>query len=60
MVGTTILPTIANEVTGATTDTNVTGASITITNLMPLFFALGIMAGGIAVAVGGLQDAGLM
>ena len=65
LVGVTLLPTIANEVQGVlTNDTpggvNVTGAAATITSLTTLFFALGIVSAGIAIAVGGLQESGLM
>ncbi len=73
LVGVTILPTIADEVRGGlcpgvgsnttycnTTGTNITGASNTVTGLITLFFALGVMSAGIAIAVGGLKDAGLM
>ena len=40
--------------------TNITGAASTILGLTPLFFALGIMAAGVALAVGGLKNAGLV
>ena len=40
--------------------TNVTGAAGTILNLTTLFFALGIMAAGVALAVGGLRNAGII
>ena len=39
---------------------NLTGAAGTILTLTPLFFALGIMAAGVALAVGGLRNAGLV
>ena len=39
---------------------NLTGAALTILNLTPLFFALGIMSAGVALAVGGLRNAGLV
>jgi uncharacterized membrane protein YhaH (DUF805 family) len=60
LVGVSILPTVANEVKSATNNANVTGATSTVTDLVTLFFALGVMAAGISVAVGGLRDAGLM
>ncbi len=39
---------------------NLTGAAGTILGLVPLFFALGIMSAGVALAVGGLRNAGLV
>ncbi len=39
---------------------NLTGATATILGLTPLFFALGIMSAGVALAVGGLRNAGLV
>ena len=39
---------------------NLTGATATILALTPLFFALGIMSAGVALAVGGLRNAGIM
>jgi len=38
----------------------VNGAAGTILGLTPLFFALGIMAAGVALTVGGLKNAGVM
>ncbi len=65
LVGTTLMPEIANQINGAlfhnsTTRTNVTGASATILGLVTLFFALGVMAIGVSVAVQGLKEAGIM
>jgi hypothetical protein len=67
LVGVSILPTVANEAKGAVSNSsggtdgvNVTGASKTVTDLIPLFYAIGVMSAGIAVAVGGLKDAGIM
>jgi len=60
LVGVTILPTVANEVKGAQNNANVSGAANTVTGLVTLFFALGVMSAGISIAVGGLRDAGLM
>ena len=39
---------------------NLTGATATILQLSPLFFSLGIMSAGVAIAVGGLRNAGVM
>lgn len=68
LVGVNLLPSIANAVQSAvyyypnnsTGATNVTGASIAITQLVTVFFALGIMAAGVSLAVGGLQQAGIL
>jgi len=54
-----LIGTVADEVKAAQ-DGNVTGAASTILGLTPLFFALGIMAAGVALAVGGLRNAGLV
>lgn len=60
LVGVNLLPTIANEVVGAQNNANVTGAANTIVGLTTIFFALGIMAAGVSLAVGGLRSAGLV
>lgn len=67
VVGVNLLPPIADAVwgtqhnsTGGTTGINVTGTAATIVNLVPLFFALGIMSAGVAITVGGLRNAGVM
>ena len=59
IVGVSLLPTVAQEVDKAQSG-NVTGAASTILGLVPLFFALGIMSAGVALAVGGLRNAGLV
>jgi hypothetical protein len=59
LVGVNLLPTIANAVVGAQTG-NVTGAASTIVGLTTIFYALGIMSAGVALAVGGLRSAGVM
>ena len=41
-------------------DTNVTGSTGTILGLSIIFFALGVMSAGVALAVGGLRNAGLV
>jgi len=66
LVGVSLLPTIGTEVAKARSNNagganpNLTGAADTVTNLITLFFALGVMSSGIAIAVGGLRDAGIM
>ncbi len=60
LIGVNLLPTVANEVAAAQANNNVTGAASTIVGLTTIFFALGIMAAGVALAVGGLRNAGLV
>lgn len=67
LIGVNLLPSVADQIfsathnsTGGTEGVNVTGASLTIVNLVPLFFALGVMSAGIALTVGGLRSAGVM
>lgn len=59
LVGVTLLPTVADEVTAAQGG-NVTGASSTLLDLTVIFFALGVMSAGVIVAVGGLRKAGIV
>ena len=59
LVGVNLIPTVADEITDAQAG-NVTGASSTILGLTTIFFALGIMAAGVSLAVGGLRNAGLV
>ena len=59
IIGVNLIGTIADEVTAAQAG-NVTGAASTILGLTPLFFALGIMSAGVALAVGGLRNAGIV
>ncbi len=59
IIGVNLIGTIADEVNSAQAG-NVTGAASTILGLTPLFFALGIMSAGVALAVGGLRNAGLV
>jgi len=49
---------LANQAMNATTE--LTSAASTITNLVPMFFALGIMVAGVSLAIGGLRNAGLI
>jgi hypothetical protein len=67
VIGANLIGPVANGVymaqTGngsATGVSNVTGASGTILGLTTLFFALGIMTAGVALAVGGLRNAGMV
>ena len=65
LVGVNLIPSIADSVFEARfavngTATNVTGAASTVLGLTTLFFALGIMAAGVSLAVGGLRNAGIL
>lgn len=57
LVGINLAPTIANEVAGVT---NISGAALTLMNLVPLFFILTILSAGIRAAVVALADIGLI
>jgi len=59
LVGVNLIPSVADQVVAATTG-NVTGSAASILTLVTLFFALGIMIAGVNIAVGGLQDVGLV
>lgn len=59
LVGVNLLPTVADQVVAAQSG-NVTGAASTIVGLTTIFYALGIMAAGVSLAVGGLRNAGLV
>lgn len=59
LVGVNLLPTIADQIVAAQAG-NVTGAASTILGLTIIFYALGIMAAGVALAVGGLRNAGVL
>jgi len=59
LVGVNLIPTVADEIDAAQ-DGNVTGAASTVLGLTTIFFALGIMAAGVSLAVGGLRNAGLV
>ena len=66
LVGVTLIPVLADQVifaqegNNASTVTNVTGAASTLIGLTTLFFAIGIMAAGIDMAMRGLKNAGLV
>ena len=59
IVGVNLIPTVADQVVAAQAG-NVTGSASTMLGLVTLFFALGIMIAGVNIAVGGLQDVGLI
>ncbi len=59
LIGVNLIPSVADQVVAAQSG-NVTGSASTILGLVTLFFALGIMIAGVNIAVGGLQDVGLI
>jgi len=59
VVGTSLMPVVANSVSAAQTG-NVTGAASTIVGLVTLFYALGLMSTGVSISVSGLRQAGIM
>lgn len=59
LVGTALLPTVANQVVAAQTG-NVTGAASTLVGLTTLFYALAISTAAIGIAAQGLRNSGLM
>ena len=59
LIGTNLIGPVADNVVSAQGG-NVTGSSDTILGLVTLFFALAIMVAGVNIAVGGLQDVGLI
>ena len=60
LIGVNLIGPVADQVFFSTNASNVTGAAATILDLVTLFFALGIMVAGVNIAVGGLQDVGLI
>ena len=60
LVGTSLLPTVAQQVGTAQADGNVTGAADTLVGLTTLFFALAIATSAIAIASIGLRNSGMM
>ena len=58
LVGTALLPTVANQVVGAQTG-NVTGAASTLVGLTTLFYALAVATAAISIAVAGLRTVGM-
>lgn len=59
LVGVNLMPTVANQVVAAQGG-NVTGAADAILGLTTTFYALGIMASSVSLAVSGLRQAGLV
>ena len=66
LIGVTLAPIVADSVWTATHNTtgtaanNVTGATLSLVNLVTLFYCIGVMTAGLGVAVQGLKQAGLV
>jgi hypothetical protein len=67
LIGVNLIPTVANSIVDAQYGTNlstqngsVTGTAGTLLDLTTLFFAIGVMAAGVSLGVGGLRNAGLL
>ena len=60
LVGTSLLPTVAQQVGTAQADGNVTGAADTLVGLTTLFYSLSIATAAIAIATVGLRNSGMM
>ena len=60
LVGTSLAPTVAQQVGAAQGDPNVTGAADTLLGLTTLFYALAIATSAIGIAAIGLRNAGML
>ena len=66
LIGVNLIPSVADSIhtakfgDNASTLTNVTGTSATLIDLVVIFFAIGVMSSGVALAVGGLKNAGML
>ena len=60
LVGTSLAPTVAQQVGIAQNDTNITGAADTLLGLTTLFYCLAIATSAIGIAAIGLKNSGLM
>jgi len=60
LIGVNLISNVQKQISQMNNVGNITGAADTILGLTPLFFALGIMGAGIALAVGGLRRGGLI
>jgi len=59
LVGVNLIPIVADQIVAAQAG-NVTGAASTILGLTTIFYALGIMSAGVALAVTGMRNAGMV
>lgn len=60
LVGTSLAPTVAQQVATAQADGNITGASDTLLGLTTLFYNLSVASSAIGIAASGLRNSGLM
>lgn len=60
LVGTSLAPTVAQQVGLAQADGNITGAADTLLGLTTLFYCLAISTAAIGIAAQGLRSSGLM
>ena len=60
LVGTSLAPTVAQQVGTAQVDGNITGAADTLLGLTTLFYCLAIATAAIGIAALGLRNSGLM
>lgn len=60
IIGVALTPAVANSVTGAWNNTNVSSAGQTIVQLVTLFWSLAIVSIGIAITAQGLKAAGIL
>ena len=58
IIGANLIGPVAMQI--QTAKLNTTATVDTVLDLVPLFFALGIMSAGVAITVGGLRNAGVM
>jgi len=62
VVGANLLTFTADQIYqyGNASSSNVTGTSFTMLTMIPIFFALGVMSGGVAICIISLRNAGIM
>ena len=60
LVGTSLAPTVAQQVGTAQADGNITGASDTLLGLTTLFYCLAIATAAIGIAAVGLRNSGMI
>ena len=60
LVGTSLAPTVAQQVGTAQADGNITGASDTLIGLTTLFYCLAIATAAIGLAAVGLRNSGMI
>lgn len=60
LVGTSLAPTVAQQVGTAQADGNITGAADTLLGLTTLFYCLAIATAAIGIAAVGLRNSGMI